>query len=98
MTETRGTIIDDVEKLDTFRMDSFIISSSGFARTPDSNILIPIFYSVTDVFCNSNTLIAKLLTHSWKRELSNMQKTGTLLVRPGHTWSSTCHMLKLDLV
>ena len=43
-------------------------------------------------------MIPKLLTQSWKRELGHMEMTGTSLERYGHTWSSTCRMLKVDLV
>ncbi len=38
------------------------------------------------------------MVHSWKRVLSYKQMGGTRLVRPGHTWSSTCHMLRVTLV
>ena len=40
------------------------ISFSGFAKPPDSNILIPISYSIIDALCNSNMLIAQSLTRS----------------------------------
>ena len=52
-------------------MALYIISFSGFAKPPDSNILIPdsnilipISYSVIDAFDNSNMLIEKWLTSS----------------------------------
>jgi hypothetical protein len=45
-----------------------------------------------------DTLIAKLLTRSCKRVPSNTQMVGTRLVRPGHTWSSTCRMPRVVLV
>ena len=63
---TCRTIIDDVEKLDAIH-DGFVHypdSYSGFPRTPDSNILIPVSYSVIDACSNSNMLIEKSLTGS----------------------------------
>ncbi len=54
VAKTCRAIIDDVE------MVLSTISSSGFAKPPDSNILIATFCSVIDAFCNSNTLIVKL--------------------------------------
>jgi hypothetical protein len=70
----------------------YIISSSGLPRPPDSKIWTLTFCSIIDSFCNSNTLIAKFLTRSWKRVLSNTQMVGTRLVSPSRTWLSTCRM------
>ena len=47
-----------------FKMDLSTITFSCFPKSPDSNILIPIYYSVIYAFCNNNMLIAKLLTRS----------------------------------
>ena len=62
VAKTCRAIIDDVEKLD--KVVFYIISFSGLVRSPASNILTLIFCSVIVAFCNSNTLIAKLLTRS----------------------------------
>ena len=43
-----------------FKMALSTISFSGFAKPPDSNMLIATFFSVIDELCNSNTLIAKI--------------------------------------
>jgi hypothetical protein len=40
-----------------FRMDSFIISWSGFDRPPVSSIFSLIFCSVIDALCNSNITV-----------------------------------------
>jgi hypothetical protein len=64
VAKTCSSIIDDVDKLHAIQ-DGFIhYQLLSFARTLDSNILILIFCSVTVVFCNSSTLIAKLLMRS----------------------------------
>ena len=76
----------------------FTIRFSGSDKTPDFNILIPTSYLVIDTLWNSDMLIAKLLTHSWKRELNTMQMDGILLVRPGPTWFSTYHTWTTVLV
>ncbi len=64
VAKTCRAIIDDVEKLDVIQDGLIHYQHSGFARTPVSNTLTVIFCSVIVAFCNSNTLIAKLLTLS----------------------------------
>ncbi len=104
VAKTCRSIIDDDEELDAIQDGFYIISSSdsisssGFARPLDSNMLNLIFCSVIVAFCNSSMLIAKLSMRTCKRVLSKTQMVGTRLVRPGHTGSSTCRMLRVALV
>ena len=72
----------------------FLIVSES-SESPDSNIYIPISYSVHDttisllIEIHFATATCWLQNCTWKEELNSIQMSGMSLVSPGCTWSST---------
>ena len=64
VAKTCRVIIDDVGKLDTIQDDFIHYELLRFCQTTQLQIVTLTFCSVIDAFCNRNTLIAKLQTHS----------------------------------
>ena len=92
------TIIDDVEKLDAIQ-DGFIhyqllrFCQATRLQYINSHILLG-----NRCVLQQQHVDCKIADALLKKEPSSTQMVGTRLVRPGRTWSSTCHMLRVVLV
>ena len=98
VAQTCRAIIDDVEKLDAIQ-DGFIhyqllrFCQATRLQYINSNILLG-----NRCVLQQQHVDCKIADALLKRALSNTQMVGTLLARPGHTWSFTCRMLTGDVV